>query len=129
MSAKFTCRGEFVLKNCMCLPDEMDPSSKVCGYVNKQNGLVYPCDTGCCGGLCNKTVAGVRFHIDPSQYSETLPDGFNVNLPQSDEPSVVPRAAPFEPVPALAVVTMPVWQVFIFPGFLLILILISAFLA
>jgi len=129
MSAKFTCRGEFVLKNCLCLPDEMDPSSKVCGYVNKQNGLVYPCDIGCCGGLCNKTVAGVRFHIDPSQYSETLPEGFNVNLPQSDKPSTIPGAAPFMEVSAPVRPIMPVWELFIFPGFLLILILVAAFLA
>jgi hypothetical protein len=113
----------------MCLADEMDPYSKVCGYVNRQNGLVYPCDPGCCGGLCNKPVAGVRFHIDPYQYSENLPPNFNINLPQSDEPSVIPGTAPFVPVPIIETVTMPVWEVFIFPGLLLILILIASFLA
>ena len=125
MSATFPCRGEFVLKQCMCLADEMDPSSKVCGYINKRNGLVYPCDPGCCGGLCNRSVAGVRFHIDPSQYSEVLPEGFNENLPQSDLPSVVPASAPFVPVEP---VSMPVWELFIFPGLLLFIIMLAAFL-
>lgn len=129
MSATFPCRGEFVLKQCMCLADEMDPYSKVCGYVNRQNGLVYPCDPGCCGGECTKSVRGVRFHIDPSQYSETLPAGFNENLPQSDSTSVPDGETVLQPADEAPVRIMPLWQLFIAPALLLILILISSFLA
>lgn len=90
-----TCRSEYVSKNCECLSDPMDPYDFICGYINNQNGLVYPCDPGCCGGKCNKTVSGVRFKIDPSKFSENLPPNFNVNLPQSDSASSV--GAPFPP--------------------------------
>lgn len=122
-----SCSGEFVSKQCMCLPDPMDDLGKICGYVNIQNGLVYPCNPGCCAGQCNKTVAGVRFRIDPSQYSDVLPLGFNVNLPQSDEPTSTSGATSFPPtVPAQVI---PVWQVLITPIFLLILILLMIFMA
>jgi len=114
-----TCKGEFVSKNCLCLADPMDPYDFICGYVNKQNGLVYPCDPGCCGGKCNKTVSGVRFKIDPSQYSDNLPPNFNVNLPQSDSASSIgsPIPPPAPPPPKL-------WKVAVVPIVILFMMIL-----
>jgi len=122
-----TCNGEFVSKQCLCLPDPMDPWGKICGYVNKQNGLVYPCSPGCCAGECNQTVSSVRFKIEPSQYSDILPNDFNVNLPQSDRGTSTSNTAPV-PVSTPEPVT-PVWQVLIVPFMLLTLILLVFFLS
>ena len=121
-----TCRGEYVSKNCECLPDPMDPYDYVCGYVNIQNGLVYPCDPGCCGGKCDKTVTGVRFKIDPSQRSDILPPGYNINLPQSDAPPPSPGAPiPAPPSPPKTTV----WDVLKFPIIALAFILLLLFMA
>ena len=122
-----SCRGEYVSKNCECLPDPMDPYNYVCGYVNKQNGLVYPCDPGCCEGKCNQTVSGVRFKIDPSQYSDNLPEGFNVNLPQSNSSSLPPGAADIPPLPTVNAVS--VLEVVLFAVAILVAILMVSFVA
>lgn len=121
-----SCRGEYVSKNCECLPDPMDPYTIVCGYVNIQNGLVYPCDPGCCRGKCNQTVTGVRFKIDPSQYSDNLPPGFNVNLEQSDAATPGP-GAPLPPVTPPS--KEPLWAILIGPIIILVFILLLFFMA
>lgn len=115
-----SCRGEYVSKNCECLPDPMDPYSVVCGYVNIQNGLVYPCDPGCCGGKCNQTVSGVRFRIDPSRYSDNLPGGFN-NLPLAD--TAPPPPPPPERPP------IPIWKILVLPVIVLISLILAFFMA
>jgi len=113
-----TCSSEFVIKNCECLPDPMDPSDHVCGYVNIQNGLVYPCDPGCCKGKCNKALTGVRFKIEPTQYSDILPPGFNINFPQPEAPS---------PPVAVAHADLPIWKLIIalLVGFSLMVVLVT----
>lgn len=96
-----SCRQEFVNQGCMCLADPMDPYTTVCGYINRQNGLVYPCDMGCCVPKCDHMGHAPRVGVEFRKSSGTdLPEGFNVNLPQSDEPSEVPGATPVPPPPA-----------------------------
>jgi hypothetical protein len=122
-----TCRGEYVSKNCECLPDPMDPYGYVCGYVNIQNGLVYPCDPGCCEGKCNQTVTGVRFQIDPTPRSDILPAGFGSNLPQSNSASAIPGATVLAPSPRASIT--PVWKIVIVPIAVLVVILLAFFTA
>jgi hypothetical protein len=104
----------------------MDPYNYVCGYVNIQNGLVYPCDPGCCGGKCNQTVSGVRFKIDPSQYADNLPAGYNINLEKSDTATPGPGTPIPETKPS---VSTPVWKVMIIPIIVLVFILLLFFMA
>jgi hypothetical protein len=83
-----TCGQEFITKDCGCLADPMDPWSTVCGYVNRQNGLVYPCDPGCCNPVCTNVGKSPKFGVEYRKSAgTTLPEGFNVNLATSDEPS------------------------------------------
>jgi hypothetical protein len=111
----------------------MDDLGKVCAYVNIQNGLVYPCDPGCCGGKCNKTVTGVRFHIDASKRSDILPVNFNINLPHSDNPSNTPGSAPFQPLStgstdgSTGITIHPIIDLLIFPAILLLIVIFAAF--
>jgi hypothetical protein len=56
------CSAEFVNSGCMCITDPMDITSKICGYVNKQNGLVYPCDLGCCTPACTNVGVIPQFN-------------------------------------------------------------------
>jgi hypothetical protein len=91
------CKQEFLNKGCMCLADPMDPWKTICAYINRENGLVYPCDTGCCVPRCQGQGSGPRFDVEirPSG-GVTLPPGFGgPDLPQSDTPTEIKGAAPF----------------------------------
>lgn len=93
-----SCKQEFLNKGCMCLADPMDPWKTVCGYINRESGLVYPCDPGCCVPRCMGQATGPRFDVEirPSG-GVTLPPGFGgENLPTSDEPTETKGAAPFD---------------------------------
>jgi hypothetical protein len=109
------CAAKFALKFCDCLPDPMNPGATICGYVNKQNGLVYPCDVGCCAKCPNQGV-------QPSQKIElrkskgtTLPPGFGQNLTQSDLPTEPKGSTPFQGEAAGGAAEDPfkVWQIFL----------------
>ena len=90
------CDAKFALKFCDCLPDPMDPSSSICGYVNKRNGLVYPCDVGCCPKCPNQgTQPSQKVELRKSK-GTTLPPGFGQNLLRSDLPTEPNGSAPFE---------------------------------
>lgn len=102
-----TCKQEFVNQGCMCLADPMDPWSTICGYINKQNGLVYPCDEGCCVPKCDHMGHAPRVGIETRRSAGTdLPPGFNVNLPQSDEPTPIKGATPLDQLPKATDPTM-----------------------
>ena len=93
-----SCKQEFLNKGCMCLPDPMDPYKTVCGYINRESGLVYPCDTGCCVPRCSGGQAmGPRFGVEIRRSGGvTLPPCFGgEDLPQSAEPTETKGAAPF----------------------------------
>lgn len=108
------CSAKFTLKFCDCLPDPMDPSSTICGYVNKQNGLVYPCDVGCCPRCPNQGIQPPeKVELRKGQ---TLPAGFGNQLAQSDQPTDPKGAAPFEAVKGsqgTAADSYRVWQIFL----------------
>jgi len=96
------CGTEFLTKGCQCLTDPLDPTNFICANVNRQNGLVYPCDMGCCVPMCG-TKPGHEprkdFEFRPT-FGGTLPPGFNVNLATSDQPTVpIKYESDFEPIP------------------------------
>lgn len=92
-----SCKQEFLNKGCMCLSDPMDPYKTICAYINRESGLVYPCDTGCCVPRCMGQAMGPRFDVEirPSG-GVSLPPGFGGDdLPQSSEPTEPKGSAPF----------------------------------
>jgi hypothetical protein len=94
------CNARFSTKGCDCLTDPMDPYNPICGYVARDNGLVYPCDPGCCQPNCG-TKKGKQPRMDIEfrpTFGGALPKGFNVNLATSDAPTSSSLEAPFEPV-------------------------------
>jgi len=107
------CDVKFIGKGCMCLADPRDPRATICGYINKQNGLVYPCDLGCCLPRCmgvgqEPPVKGAELR---KSKGTALPDGFNVNLPQSDEGTAVKGATNPTELGGLPEVPYKVWQI------------------
>jgi hypothetical protein len=72
--------------------------------VNRQNGIVYPCDIGCCTPICGtKPGQEPRKDIEFRQtFGGTLPPGFNENLATSAEPTqplALKFETKFEPIP------------------------------
>ena len=86
-----TCGAQYILKDCTCLSDPLNFYSNVCGYISKQNGLVYPCDAGCCLGKCENKDPVTRVEVRPSAGID-LPPGYGSNIPQSDQASNIPGA-------------------------------------
>jgi len=95
-----SCSPQYILQQCQCLADPMDVYSTVCAYISKKNGLLYPCDPGCCKFSCqNKDPNISRKEVRPSTGTDP-PPGFNVNLAHSDEPSEFPGMTSFvDPMP------------------------------
>jgi hypothetical protein len=94
--------------------------------VSKTDGLVYPCDPGCCGGKCENRNPNIsRIETRPSA-GVSLPDGYGLNLPQSDQPSAVRGAADFQP-PTHVGSNYKVWQLLLIAFLPLILVLVMAF--
>lgn len=87
-----SCAASYILRDCTCLADPLNFYSNICGYVNKQYGLVYPCDSGCCAGKCENKNPTTRDGVRPS-HGVDLPAGYGVNIPHSDEPSETRGAA------------------------------------
>ena len=93
------CKVEFLTKGCECLTDPMDPTNPICAYVSTDNGLVYPCDVGCCQPNCG-TKKGHLPRMDVEfrpTFGGTIPPGFNVNLPTNSDTSKK-NEAPFRPI-------------------------------
>ena len=93
------CKLEFMTKGCGCLTDPMDPTNPICAYVSTDNGLVYPCDIGCCQPNCG-TKPGHLPRMDVEfrpTFGGTLPPGFNVNLPTNSDTGRK-FEAPFTPI-------------------------------
>ena len=100
MSAPKSCGVQYITKGCQCVADPMDPFNPICAYVGRDNGIVYPCDPGCCQPMCNtKKGHEPRMDIEFRQtFGGTLPPGFNQNLATNDTPSQTKGEAPFTPV-------------------------------
>ena len=99
MSAPRGCGVQYIIKGCQCLTDPMDPQNPICAYVSRDNGLVYPCDPGCCQPNCGTKLGHLpRMDVEFRQtFGGTLPPGFNQNLATSDE-GTIGKEAPFVPV-------------------------------
>ena len=86
-----SCGAQYILRDCTCLSDPLNFYSNICGYVSKQNGLVYPCDAGCCLGNCENKDPVTRVEVRPSAGID-LPPGYGSNIPQSDQATNIPGA-------------------------------------
>lgn len=87
------CSVELLNSGCQCLTDPFDVSLTTCAYISKLDGLMYPCDSGCCLEQCTSTTPlPPRVELRPSA-GVNLPDGFGNSLPISTEPSAIPGAA------------------------------------
>jgi hypothetical protein len=104
----------------------MDVYSTVCGYVSKTDGLVYPCDPGCCGNKCeNKNPNINRVEVRPSA-GVSLPTGYGLNLPLNEESSDIPGASTFTPLKSYDS-GYKVWQILLIAFLPLILVLVLSF--
>jgi hypothetical protein len=119
------CRADFVQRDCMCLADPMNDRSTVCGYINRQNGLVYPCDAGCCNPTCQGTFQRSKMNIEVRQSNGAdLPPGFGTNLIQSNLGTEIPGASGYE-LPSTS--NRKVWEVVGIVLGVMIFILLMAF--
>lgn len=123
MSTK-TCGAQYILKDCQCLADPFDRYATLCGYIDKVDGLLYGCDTGCCLENCdnlNKIPKGLENR--PSA-GVSLPPGYGDKLQTSNEPT--PVGAPFVPAgPGGPLAkSLPVWKLMLIAIVPLILVLI-----
>ena len=118
-----SCNARYVLQDCQCLADPMDVYSTICGYVSKTDGLVYPCDPGCCGNKCdNKNTKITRVEVRPSA-GVALPTGYGLNLPINDDESGIPGASTFvSPTPYDS--GYKVWQILLIAFLPLFLVLV-----
>lgn len=118
-----SCNAKYILQDCSCLTDPLNFYSNVCGYVSKNNGLVYQCDPGCCSGKCENKDSVIRFETRPSA-GLALPAGFNQDLPQSDQPTPIPGASDFPEAAAVAPQPLKIWQILLIAFLPLILVLV-----
>jgi len=112
----------------MCLSNPVAPESQVCAYINRQNGLVTPCDTGCCVPACSirrdvPNILQVQNELRPSG-GTALPPGFGVNLQTSDQPTRAKYESDYAP---LDTVDQKVWERMIIPLLMLVIVLLAAF--
>lgn len=128
------CSSKFITKNCQCLSDPMNPLATICGYIDRRNGLVYPCDLGCCVpacmGLGKQPPGAVQFRKSDGN---KLPPGYGNFLPLGSGDQFLPGSAPFDDTgPGLdgdGKDGMKVWQIFLLWFVILGVVLVSSFLA
>jgi len=123
------CRADLVLKDCACLTDPMDYYSTICAYISKENGLLYPCDSGCCGNTCPTPPSFVQNSIEARQSAGVaLPDGFGWSLQNSSDPTPIVGSAPFSAVPPKGGAGgYKVWQILTISFLPLLFVFIFAF--
>ena len=79
------CSQEFLNKGCVCLADPLDPWTNICAYIDRQNGLVYPCDLGCCVPRCQNIGQSQNLKMELHRTGGVaLPAGFGANLPTGE---------------------------------------------
>lgn len=121
-----TCSSDLITKGCMCLSNPVAPESQVCAYINQQNGLVTPCDAGCCVPACSidsevPNILQIQNELRPSA-GTALPPGFGENLMTSDEPTRIKDASDYQ---SPDTIDQKVWERMVIP----ILMLVIVFLA
>lgn len=122
-----TCSSDLITKGCTCLSNPVAPESQVCAYINRQNGLVTPCDAGCCAPACNinrdaPDILQIQNELRPSA-GTALPPGFGVNLPTSDEPTRIKDASDYQ---SPDTTDQKVWERMIIPILMLVIVLLAA---
>jgi hypothetical protein len=76
-----TCNQDFLNKGCVCLSDPLDPWANICAYIDRQTGLVYPCNPGCCVPKCGNLGQSQNLEMELHRTGGVaLPEGFGVNL-------------------------------------------------
>ena len=121
-----TCSSDLITKGCQCLANPIDPGSQVCAYINRQNGLVSPCDAGCCVPKCNTNTDLpdiLQFQNEFRASTGTaLPPGVGVNLMTSDEPTRnTEETEYFEPDTRY----QTVWERMIIPLLMLVIVFLA----
>ena len=121
-----TCSSDLISKGCQCLSNPIEPGSQVCAYINRQNGLVSPCDSGCCVPRCkiNTMIPSIlQFQNEFRASSGTaLPPGVGVNLVTSDAPTRTKDATEYtEPVTRY----QTVWERMIIPLLMLVIVFLA----
>jgi hypothetical protein len=121
-----TCSSDLIAKGCMCLSNPIAPGSQICGYINRQNGLVSPCDEGCCVPACTRPTAVpdiLQYNNEFRASSGTaLPAGFGINLVTSDQPTRVKDAYDYTE-PEIRYQT--VWERMLIPLFMLVIVFLA----
>ena len=121
-----TCSSDLITKGCQCLANPIEPESQVCAYINRQNGLVSPCDAGCCVPKCNinrelPTILQFQNEFRAST-GTALPPGFGVNLVTSESPTVTKGATEYiEP----DIRYQTVWERVIIPLLMLVIVFLA----
>jgi hypothetical protein len=110
----------------MCLANPISPATQVCAYINRQNGLVTACDSGCCTPSCSidssaPNILQTQNELRPSAGTE-LPEGFGAELQTSDEPTRTKYASDYVPPDT---VDEKVWQRMIIPILMLVIVLLA----
>ena len=120
------CSSDLIGKGCQCLANPVDPGSQVCAYINRQNGLVSPCDSGCCVPRCNINPdfpSILQFQNEFRASSGTaLPPGFGVNLATSDEPTQIKGSTEYEPPETR---NQAVWERMMIPLLMLLIVFLA----
>lgn len=83
------CQAQYITKGCSCLADPTNPDVTICAYVKVENGVVTPCDAGCCAPDCTSPNQMLqRFDIDfRPTYGGALPPDFGLLIKTSDQPT------------------------------------------
>ena len=121
-----TCSSDLIAKGCMCLSNPIAPGSQICGYINRQNGLVSPCDEGCCAPACKSisyipNILQAYNEFRPSS-GTGLPPGFGVDLVTSEQPTRVKDAYDYTE-PEIRYQT--VWERMLIPLLMLVIVFLA----
>ena len=124
------CSSDLITKGCQCLANPIVPGSNVCAYINNQNGLVSPCDVGCCVPQCKDapSTSGTPSNILQFQNEfrastgTSLPPGFGINLETSDRPTVMKGAYDFTPPD---IHYQAVWERIAIPVLMLVIVVLA----
>jgi len=80
--------------DCQCIPGTSGKT--YCGWIGRADGIVRPCDPGCCQPACDGPAPS-----ELSQYQQTtgvgLPPNFGLNLVTGETPTSRPWEAEFKP--------------------------------
>ena len=121
-----TCSSDLIMKGCQCIADPVNSGSQVCAYTNRQNGLMSPCDAGCCVPRCNMNKESptiLQFQNEFRASSGTaLPKGFGIDLMTSDAPTQMKGSADYTPPDTQY---QSVWERMLIPILMLVIVVLA----